>query len=55
MRPRSKEQISLPSNPTFRRHFEGTINEALGFDNEVARTTGDGAIKPPAGCKNVQS
>ncbi len=55
VRPHSKGQLSWPSNPTFRRHFEWTSNEALGFDNEVAITTGDGAIEPPAGCKNVQS
>ena len=54
MRPHSKGLLSRPSNPTFRRHFEWTSNEALGFDNEVALTTGDGAIEPPAGCKNVQ-
>ena len=34
MRPHSKGQLSRPSNPTFRRHFEWTTNEALGFDNE---------------------
>jgi len=48
VRPHSKGQISQPSNPTFRCLFEWTSNEALRFDNEVAITTGDSAIEPPA-------
>jgi len=55
VRPHSKGQLSRPSNPTFRRHFEWTSNEALGFDTEVAITAGDGAVEPSAACKNVQS
>jgi len=47
VRPHSKGQLFRPRNSTFRRHFEWTSNEPLGFDSELATTTGDGAIEPP--------
>lgn len=44
--------MSRPSKPTFRRDYDATSNEVHGFDNEVAITTGDGTIEPPA-CRLV--